>query len=1187
MANIKHVNNIVDRDFRNRINQLIDVVNNVGVSINELVVKGVMTNEQYSELITAINGLVKIGEVDIDTLSTELKSEIKKINNKIDKGNVSVADINKNLGKIDQTFLSDELLQQIAGNAPINATPADGSLTTKKYADNSITFDKVDFEKEVAKLAKNIITNGNFSKSSNGIADGWGPSFGNELNNARVANNRQYWTPLTATSSSMLLNTEKKEVFAGHKYYISFEQSNIMTVNFSDAGDIIARDLSSNGKTSLIHEQKSNGSGIIRFYPRTANVESSVKNVIVVDLTDVFGLGNEPTADYFEYLMNLLGAKNWFDGALNLTDATKNGIVTARELNVYDPDGIISADNVNDALLDLADGAIKAIPGKNLYNPDNNVLGTLATVGVGGVQTIVENTEALVHYSQKIKITGGSDVTLSNVVAYSITSLSDVVIKDRIFSGGQPTTTLPSSEVPKSDYYLWVSVREENLNAAQVELGSTRTSYEPYKPVSAVYANGVKLFDYPLGVTGGGDKKKEIYDLAKAALEKLEMNEKINYLSNNAEMSNKSSATNPSDTQTISLKDKENAQKLILHLHKREKQVGFGTINDAYLPNAKDDFSDVRITDETGKVLPYRVIHRADDFDIVPYDWTRKWTISSPTFTDSEGRMYQADECIRVSTDKGNTWTNLPALTSFKAPTINLVAQDDTLYFNHDSKLYRSEAPYADYQMVFDLDPTGEYDSVIISGKSLVQHPDGELFCGLYQGEWRINIYKSIDNGFTWQLSADWEDKYQHVHGMFADPHTGAIYAGLDGGGGVLKTTDKGATWINLREEYPDMPQSTDYGVRYSDSSGYRLLGGETPIVGGHSIIKTFDDKNFYPVLSDGISVNYVVKLGSRMFATGSGSFGFRNGAIYVSRDNAETWESVYRTGPIKDLWSANDGYRYMEKMGDNEIFVGPQSFSRPPLRIFGRGNYAEIIVDVPAGTESITVESGHSYPNELPITHDTMASGNKLVHFELNENNNVIKELVSGELFEDEFEWVKGGKRLSYFYPYINPIMDGNSTQLKSLTGYDIDSTNFDVSTGVTISFWAKLSLGTRFTLLENDKGDRLEIVNGNQLHLNGSNTISFNFPVIPEPFIKHDILIKTDGNIGVYTNGLLRSTLSGTKGSEILNVINSAENISFLNGASSNPEDAIQHFMIRKGLISEEQSLKEFNSGITDNIE
>ena len=134
MANIKHVDSVVDRDFRNRINQLIDVVNSIGTSLNDLVVKGVMTTEQYSQLLTAINGLVKIGEINVDTLSAELRREIEQINNKVDKGNVSVSDINKNLGKIDQTFLSDELLQQIAGTAPINAVPADNSITLKKLA---------------------------------------------------------------------------------------------------------------------------------------------------------------------------------------------------------------------------------------------------------------------------------------------------------------------------------------------------------------------------------------------------------------------------------------------------------------------------------------------------------------------------------------------------------------------------------------------------------------------------------------------------------------------------------------------------------------------------------------------------------------------------------------------------------------------------------------------------------------------------------------------------------------------------------------------------------------------------------------------------------------------------------------------------------------------------------------------
>ena len=152
MTNIKHVDSVVDRDFRNRINQLIDIVNGIGTSLNDLVVKGVMTAEQYSQLLTTINGLVKIGEVNVDTLSGELKTEIEQIKNKVDKGNVSVADINKNLGKIDQTFLSEELLQQIAGTAPINAVVADNSVTTKKIVDKSVTPSKVNFFNDTKNL---------------------------------------------------------------------------------------------------------------------------------------------------------------------------------------------------------------------------------------------------------------------------------------------------------------------------------------------------------------------------------------------------------------------------------------------------------------------------------------------------------------------------------------------------------------------------------------------------------------------------------------------------------------------------------------------------------------------------------------------------------------------------------------------------------------------------------------------------------------------------------------------------------------------------------------------------------------------------------------------------------------------------------------------------------------------------
>lgn len=56
--------------------------------------------------------------------------------NKMDKNttDISVMQINKNKGKIDQTYFTDELLRQMHNELPINAVPADGSIITAKNA---------------------------------------------------------------------------------------------------------------------------------------------------------------------------------------------------------------------------------------------------------------------------------------------------------------------------------------------------------------------------------------------------------------------------------------------------------------------------------------------------------------------------------------------------------------------------------------------------------------------------------------------------------------------------------------------------------------------------------------------------------------------------------------------------------------------------------------------------------------------------------------------------------------------------------------------------------------------------------------------------------------------------------------------------------------------------------------------
>ena len=87
--------------------------------------------------------------------------------------NFNVNWINKNLGKLDQTFMSEEFLQQMAGNTPVNAVPADGSITSSKIADKSVTKEKVSSSLE------NLVSRGYYDDENMIFTDdlsGWTPS---------------------------------------------------------------------------------------------------------------------------------------------------------------------------------------------------------------------------------------------------------------------------------------------------------------------------------------------------------------------------------------------------------------------------------------------------------------------------------------------------------------------------------------------------------------------------------------------------------------------------------------------------------------------------------------------------------------------------------------------------------------------------------------------------------------------------------------------------------------------------------------------------------------------------------------------------------------------------------------------------------------------------------------------------
>lgn len=121
---------------------------------------------------------VKLARGTHDTLNDRLVENEKnqeKISSKlVTKMNIDdkikVSQVDKNKGKFDQTYFTDEFLQQMAGNTPVNSTPSDGGVTTEKLANESVTFEKVSDKSALTSLNPYNLFNNSLLKQEVG---GW------------------------------------------------------------------------------------------------------------------------------------------------------------------------------------------------------------------------------------------------------------------------------------------------------------------------------------------------------------------------------------------------------------------------------------------------------------------------------------------------------------------------------------------------------------------------------------------------------------------------------------------------------------------------------------------------------------------------------------------------------------------------------------------------------------------------------------------------------------------------------------------------------------------------------------------------------------------------------------------------------------------------------------------------------
>lgn len=286
-----------DDDFLNTIKTVIDHVNTHGKTIQDLVADGKLTEEQYGNLITTINNMVKSGEVDKNDLTPEFKGEIEGFSTQLaQKANQSYAEgTNK---RIDELIIG-------SGDANAEVTDAHVSLARNK------TFDTLSgrIEKTESELMNffdirinNMIDNGDFSDGLNG----WNVSSGT----ANTNEGKVTVLPLDPPESQARVMQKLTQRNVGEVYYFSAQvKSTTQNVHFFSNGPVEGTYDGSNvyRKMSMLYTAPSDSSdwnvGVCTIgYDTTA---FSVDSFVVVNLTELYGAGNEPTLEKFEgYLKN-------------------------------------------------------------------------------------------------------------------------------------------------------------------------------------------------------------------------------------------------------------------------------------------------------------------------------------------------------------------------------------------------------------------------------------------------------------------------------------------------------------------------------------------------------------------------------------------------------------------------------------------------------------------------------------------------------------------------------------------------------------------------------------------------------------------------------------------------------------------------------------------------------------------
>jgi len=335
----------------------------------------------------------------------------------------------------------------------------DGVARLKRIKGNTLAFNQ-------------LVNNGNFAVSS-----GWATVSSASLtigNNIATITTVNAWSGLTSSTGWSLVSGHKYLFSASYKIQTNNYEVNVYSGNLFDFSTIpCVADNQWHTIQQIIACTQSGQSTRPSFDNRTASGSYSVKNIMLIDLTQMFGAGKEPTVEQFNSLFSL----PYYSYQSTLLPFKGTGIKTVGK-NLLPPSTEFSS---------VADITISA---------DNGVY-TLNGTPSAYRQAIATNSFVLEPGTYRFS---NKSNTVNNNVVIQLRSLDGLTAYAQAYTNSGETFTLTGRTEIK--FRIAVNANAGTLNnyiiRPMLEFGSVATDFEPYTesitdlPISTYFPTGMK-----------------------------------------------------------------------------------------------------------------------------------------------------------------------------------------------------------------------------------------------------------------------------------------------------------------------------------------------------------------------------------------------------------------------------------------------------------------------------------------------------------------------------------------------------------------------------------------------------------------------------------------------------------------------------------------------------------------------